>query len=186
MTNLQGDCARPVAWSRQLSFSLTTTRSKTRMGSAPSFRRLLWLNWVLQYFTMFAISTAAATSTRSRCRLKTSNEQSNIGRRRSAGNLRASAASLDEFLSQLQLEASVEPVTEKNLTRVTQLVNKTNQFNVTTRRYTEAQVRARAQDPQGWAGAFHMSDRMGSYGLIGVLFSHPRFGSRWNGRSIPG
>jgi FkbH-like protein len=88
-------------------------------------------------------------------------------------NLRASVTSLDEFLSQLQLEASVEPVTEKNLTRITQLVNKTNQFNVTTRRYTESQVRARAQDPRGWAGAFHMSDRMGSYGLIGVLFCVP-------------
>jgi FkbH-like protein len=88
-------------------------------------------------------------------------------------NLRASAASLDEFLSSLQLEASVEPITEKNLARVTQLVNKTNQFNVTTRRYTEAQVRARAEHPRGWTAAFHMSDRMGSYGLIGVLFCVP-------------
>jgi FkbH-like protein len=88
-------------------------------------------------------------------------------------NLRASAASLDEFLSQLQLQAFVEPVTENNLARVIQLVNKTNQFNVTTRRYTEAQVRAKAEDPRGWAGAFHMSDRMGSYGLIGVLFCVP-------------
>lgn len=84
--------------------------------------------------------------------------------------LRSSAGSLDDFLGQLQLQASVELVTGKNLTRVTQLVNKTNQFNTTTRRYTEAQVRAIAEDPLGWAGAFHMSDRMGSYGLIGVLF----------------
>ncbi|MBC8164949.1 MAG: methoxymalonyl-ACP biosynthesis protein, partial [Bryobacteraceae bacterium] len=53
------------------------------------------------------------------------------------------------------------------------LVNKTNQFNVTTRRYNEAQVRALVNDPRGWAGAFHMSDRMGSYGLIGVLFCKP-------------
>jgi FkbH-like protein len=92
--------------------------------------------------------------------------------------LRASATSLEEFLSQLQLEASVEPVTEKNLARVTQLVNKTNQFNVTTRRYTEAQVRARAEDPRCWAAAFHMSDRMGSYGLIGVLICVPGAESR--------
>jgi FkbH-like protein len=84
-------------------------------------------------------------------------------------SLRSSAASLGDFLQKLQLEAAVEEVTEKNLKRVTQLVNKTNQFNLTTRRYTEDQVRAIAADPQGWAGAFHMSDRMGSYGLIGVL-----------------
>lgn len=85
-------------------------------------------------------------------------------------NLRSSSGSLDEFLGQLQLEASVEPIAGKNLTRVTQLVNKTNQFNLTTRRYTEAQVKAIVEDPRGWAGAFYMSDRMGSYGLIGVLF----------------
>lgn len=84
-------------------------------------------------------------------------------------SLRASSASLDDFLQKLQLKASVEVITAKNLARVTQLVNKTNQFNVTSRRYTEAHVRALAEDPQGWAGVFQMSDRMGSYGLIGVL-----------------
>jgi len=88
-------------------------------------------------------------------------------------SLRASADSLDSFLQKLQLEAAVEEVSGKNLARVTQLLNKTNQFNLTTRRYTEAQVRAIAEDRQGWAGAFRMSDRMGSYGLIGVLFCRP-------------
>ena len=88
-------------------------------------------------------------------------------------SIRASAASLDDFLLQLQLEAFVEPVVDRNVARVTQLVNKTNQFNLTTRRYTEAQVRAKAADSAGWTGAFHMSDRMGSYGLIGALFCVP-------------
>lgn len=88
-------------------------------------------------------------------------------------SLRASSASLGDFLQKLQLEASVEAIAAKNMARVTQLVNKTNQFNLTTRRYTEAQVRAIAEDPQGWARAFHMSDRMGSYGLIGVLCCRP-------------
>ena len=88
-------------------------------------------------------------------------------------SMRASSASLDDFLQALQLQASVEAIISKNLARVTQLVNKTNQFNVATRRYTEAQVRALAEDQQGWAGAFQMSDRMGSYGLIGVLCCRP-------------
>ena len=88
-------------------------------------------------------------------------------------SLRASAGSLDDFLKNLQLEAAVEEITEKNLTRVTQLVNKTNQFNVTTRRYTEAQLRGITTDPRGWAKAFQMSDRMGKYGLIGVLCCRP-------------
>jgi FkbH-like protein len=91
-------------------------------------------------------------------------------------SLRVASASLDEFLRKLDLTASVEPITARNLARVTQLVNKTNQFNVTTRRYTDAQVRALAEDPQGWAAAFQMSDRMGSYGLIGVLCCRPADG----------
>jgi FkbH-like protein len=64
----------------------------------------------------------------------------------------------------------VVPVSDANLARVTQLVNKTNQFNVTTRRYTEGQVRQLSQRSRSWTGAFHLSDRMGSYGLIGLLF----------------
>jgi len=88
-------------------------------------------------------------------------------------NLREASSSMDEFLQKLQIEASAEIIGGKNLVRVTQLVNKTNQFNLTTRRYTDAQVRAIADDPQGWARAFQMSDRMGSYGLIGVLFCRP-------------
>ena len=88
-------------------------------------------------------------------------------------SLRASSGSLESFLEKLQLEASVEGVTARNLVRITQLVNKTNQFNLTTRRYTEAQVREIADNSTGWAGAFQMSDRMGSYGLIGVLFCRP-------------
>lgn len=87
--------------------------------------------------------------------------------------MKHSSASLDEFLQNLQLEASVEDVNDHNLARVTQLTNKTNQFNLTTRRYTEAQVREMADDPQGWMGVFQLSDRMGSYGIIGVLACRP-------------
>ncbi|MGP8243490.1 MAG: HAD-IIIC family phosphatase [Bryobacteraceae bacterium] len=93
--------------------------------------------------------------------------------------LRDSSASLDDFLKQLQLVAAAEEITPKNLARVTQLVNKTNQFNLTTRRYTEAQVLALAEDPLGWARAFQLSDRMGSYGLIGVLCCRPAAGGAW-------
>lgn len=84
--------------------------------------------------------------------------------------LRTSSASLDDFLRDLGLEAAVEGVSEKNLARVTQLVNKTNQFNVTTRRYTEAQVLALAREINSWTGVFQLSDRLDNYGVIGALF----------------
>jgi len=83
--------------------------------------------------------------------------------------LRSDSASLDEFLEKLQLEASVVPISASNLPRVTQLINKTNQFNLTTRRYTEEQVLQLASSSSGWSAAFHLRDRMGAYGLIGVM-----------------
>lgn len=96
--------------------------------------------------------------------------------------LRSSSQSLDEFLSQLKLEASVVSVSHANLARVTQLANKTNQFNLTTRRYTEAQIERLASDEGAWAGAFHLSDRMGSYGLIGLTFCVPAESSKGSQR----
>jgi FkbH-like protein len=87
--------------------------------------------------------------------------------------LRQSSQSFEEFLQHLQLRASVSEVNADNLARVTQLTNKTNQFNVTTRRYTEAQIEALAVNRNAWTGAFRLADRMGDYGLIGVIFSVP-------------
>jgi len=78
--------------------------------------------------------------------------------------------SLGEFLMQLQLRARRIDVDATNLARVAQLTNKTNQFNLTTRRYTAAQIQLLLDDPQSWASGFQLADRMGEYGLIGVIF----------------
>lgn len=94
------------------------------------------------------------------------------GREAERAALREQAGTLEEFLAGLQMRGSVAPVSEANLARVTQLVNKTNQFNVTTRRYTEAQVLGIAA-AGGWCGAFELSDRFGDHGIIGVLFCVP-------------
>jgi len=88
-------------------------------------------------------------------------------------NLRAASSSMGEFLAQLNMRAAAVPVSDSNISRVVQLINKTNQFNLTTQRYTEAQVRDAASNPAGWARAFELSDRMGSYGLIGVVMAKP-------------
>lgn len=87
--------------------------------------------------------------------------------------LRATSPSIEEFLRQLQLEAAVEPVSEMNLSRVAQLVNKTNQFNLTAKRYTEEQLRQVASLTGAWGGAFRLRDRLGSYGLVSVLLCKP-------------
>ena len=87
--------------------------------------------------------------------------------------LLSAAPSLDQFLEDLHLRGAVLPVNDGNLARVVQLVNKTNQFNLTTRRYSATRVTELAADPDGWAAAFQLSDRMGDYGLIAVVLCVP-------------
>jgi len=92
--------------------------------------------------------------------------------------LEREAASLDDFLRGLGMTAESGPIDEQTLPRVTQLINKTNQFNLTTRRYTEEQVRAMARSPDWWCRWFKLSDRFGDHGLIGVMLAQ-NHSTRW-------
>jgi FkbH-like protein len=70
------------------------------------------------------------------------------------------------------MQAVLEPIHEGNITRVTQLINKTNQFNLTTRRMTEADVRRAARDPEVYTSTTRLRDRFGDHGLISVVIGH--------------
>ena len=82
-----------------------------------------------------------------------------------------SAPSLESFFSGLEMAAATAPSMPQTLPRVAQLINKTNQFNLTTRRYTEDQVRAMASSPDWWCRWFRLADRFGDHGLIGVILA---------------
>ena len=84
-----------------------------------------------------------------------------------------SATDMDSFLKGLAMSLKIGRVDAQNLPRVTQLINKTNQFNVTTRRYTEAEVRAFAEDERNVTMHFRLIDRFGDNGLISVLLARP-------------
>jgi FkbH-like protein len=86
--------------------------------------------------------------------------------------LRESADSLDGFLCSLGMSATIGAFDDANLPRIAQLVNKTNQFNLTTRRYTEEQLRAFMQNPAYWTRWFRLRDRFADNGLIGLLLAH--------------
>ena len=70
------------------------------------------------------------------------------------------------------MRAIVEPIHEGNLARVTQLINKTNQFNLTTRRMTETEVCHVASDPQFYTATTRLEDKFGDNGLISVVIGH--------------
>lgn len=74
----------------------------------------------------------------------------------------------ETFLASLQLHVTIERAQPEQLGRVTQLINKTNQFNLTTIRRTEAEVSALAQDDSWTVWAMTVKDKFGDSGLVGV------------------
>jgi FkbH-like protein len=74
----------------------------------------------------------------------------------------------EDFLRSLDQEVEIAAVDAMSLARVAQLTQKTNQFNVTTRRYTEQQIAELAQRP-GWrVCSLRVRDRFGDNGIVGV------------------
>lgn len=80
--------------------------------------------------------------------------------------------SKEDFFRFLAMEAELETLSELTLGRVAQLTQKTNQFNLTTRRYSEAQIAEMAKQP-GWnIFSIRVRDRFGDHGLVGVAITH--------------
>ena len=84
-------------------------------------------------------------------------------------DLRKSSETLEQFISNLQMSATVAPFEDVNLARIAQLVNKSNQFNLTTRRRTEEQLRALSRNSDYVTRSFRLRDRFADNGLIGVI-----------------
>ena len=76
---------------------------------------------------------------------------------------------LTSHLESLQIVVNIQKATPFSIARVAQLVNKTNQFNLTTRRYTQAQIQTMVDTPESWAVyTVSVTDRFGDLGLTGV------------------
>jgi len=80
--------------------------------------------------------------------------------------------SKEDFFRFLEQEAELEPVSELTLARVAQLTQKTNQFNLTTRRYTEPQIAEMAKQPEWHIFSIKVRDRFGDHGLVGVAITY--------------
>lgn len=78
------------------------------------------------------------------------------------------SGTLTEYLAELAIQLDIRMASAVDLPRVTQMINKTNQFNLTTKRYASAEVAELHAD--GWARIYVLSarDAFGDYGLVGV------------------
>ena len=86
-------------------------------------------------------------------------------------NAGSSADSLDAFLQSLDMRAVIGPVNSTTVERTAQLIARSNQFNLTTRRYSNGDVQAMAKDPNWITCTVTLFDRFGSNGLISVLLA---------------
>ena len=76
---------------------------------------------------------------------------------------------IDDYIAKLEITIDIHKMREHEFERVVQLINKTNQFNVTTRRYTQAQVEQIISNPNNLIYVVYSSDKYGDNGLISVI-----------------
>jgi FkbH-like protein len=82
-----------------------------------------------------------------------------------------SVADMDSFLKSLKMVAQIQTVNAMSLERTVQLVQRSNQFNLTTRRYSAADVLRFTNDPSWLTATVSLADRFGDNGLISVVFA---------------
>lgn len=79
--------------------------------------------------------------------------------------------SAEDFTKALQLAVDFFEIKDEHVARVTQLIGKTNQFNLTTRRRAAGEVAALRDSPGSKVFAWRVADRFGDYGLVGVIIA---------------
>ena len=84
-----------------------------------------------------------------------------------------SSSSPEDYLRSLGMTARCHALDSSNLDRVTDLVTKTNQFNLTTKRHSRAEIETFAGTPGSVCFAVELADKFGDYGLIAVILALP-------------
>jgi FkbH-like protein len=90
---------------------------------------------------------------------------------RQRSELQQRSGSLEDFYRSLEIKVTIGRATAATIARVSQLTQKTNQFNLTTRRYSEQQIAELAADPSAAVYTVSTQDRFGDNGLVGVAIA---------------
>jgi FkbH-like protein len=91
--------------------------------------------------------------------------------RHGRAELQQAATSVEEFHHSLDMTAEIAGPTPLTLARIAQLTQKTNQFNLTTRRYTDQELREMVRDPGVRILSLQLRDRFGDSGIVGVAIA---------------
>jgi FkbH-like protein len=93
--------------------------------------------------------------------------------------LQHQAGDLDAYLASLEMEILFAPFDRTGRARIAQLINKSNQFNLTTRRYSEAEVAAAEVESDVFTLQVRLIDRFGDNGMISVVICRPNGSLVW-------
>jgi FkbH-like protein len=91
--------------------------------------------------------------------------------RRQADEIAVQATNIADYLRDLKMIGQLYNATEADIERIAQLEQKTSQFNMTTRRYSESAIRAFLARRDVLLLAFRLSDRFGDHGLVSTLLA---------------
>ncbi len=84
-------------------------------------------------------------------------------------SIQKTSTNIDEYLKNLAIKVDFTPIDTFSIPRIAQLTQRTNQFNMTTRRYTEIDIEKFAKDKKIILYAAEVIDRFGSYGICAIL-----------------
>ena len=92
--------------------------------------------------------------------------------------LQANIGSIDDYLRSLNMNISFSAFDAGGRARIAQLINKSNQFNLTTRRYTEAEIDTLIDDNQAFTMQIRLEDVFGDNGMISAIICRAK-GDDW-------
>jgi FkbH-like protein len=93
--------------------------------------------------------------------------------------LQKQVGGVDAYLAALDMTITFQPFDAIGRARIVQLINKSNQYNLTTRRYTDPEVSAAENDPEVFTLQVRLTDIFGDNGMISVVICRPGADRVW-------
>jgi FkbH-like protein len=93
--------------------------------------------------------------------------------------LQKQVGGLDDYLASLDMTITFQPFDATGRARIVQLINKSNQYNLTTRRYNEPEISAAENDPEVFTLQVRLTDIFGDNGMISVVICRPAESGAW-------
>jgi FkbH-like protein len=94
-------------------------------------------------------------------------------------SLQQQVAGVDAYLASLDMTIAFQPFDATGRARIVQLINKSNQYNLTTRRYTDPEVAEVENDPEVFTLQVRLSDIFGDNGMISIVVCRPGQAGAW-------